>query len=134
LGIHTLGYKYTAVFPHVTRAELEAMCIGLDESVEGGGAPELSLNGELILGPIHHKSIVRYIPDGTAHVYGTLPGFRAKPRSHVCATPLQEEMLQHFETETFFQRPCHRASGKRRASATSQLKPVKVPSGTDFGA
>ncbi len=105
IGVHTLGYKNTAGFPHVTRSELETLCLGLEESVEGGGAPELALNGEVVLGPIHHKSIVRYIPDGTANVYGTLPGFRPKPRTRVCATPLQDEMSAHFNCGVQFGPP-----------------------------
>ncbi|APG78400.1 hypothetical protein 1 [Hubei picorna-like virus 4] len=105
VGIHTLGYKSTAGFPHVTRSDLEALCVELETSIEGVGTPTLALHGEVVLGPIHHKSMLRYIPDGTANVYGNLPGFRAKPRSRVKATPLQERMLEHFGIEVSFGAP-----------------------------
>lgn len=98
LGLHTIGYNTTAGFPHVTRDEILSLC-STDIGVNGVGAPKLSLNGENVLLPPHHKSVIRYIESGTANVYGSLPGFRAKPRSRVCSTPLQEEMVEHFKCE-----------------------------------
>lgn len=97
LGLHTLGYKTTAVFPHVTLDVLEGMCgKALKYAVEGGGEPKFSLNGEITgssLLPPHHKSVTRYLEQGTVNIYGCLPGFRQRPKSSVTATPLQEEML-----------------------------------------
>lgn len=98
MGIHTLGHQRTAGFPHVTRTQLLAVMEDDVAQISAGAAPLLSLNG-VALEPIHHKSVLRYIPEGTARVYGSLPGARPKPRSRVCATPLQQEMLEHFGGE-----------------------------------
>lgn len=105
LGLHTLGHNQTVGFPHVTKDVLETLCVSEDPVVEGGGEPMLSLNGETVLVEPHHKSIFRYLPEGVANIYGSFSGFRPKPRSRVCATPLQDEMLKHFECELEFGRP-----------------------------
>lgn len=96
LGLHTLGCRNTAAFPHVRRDELESLCTDPIGNIEGVGEPKLTLNGDNILVPPHHKSVFRYMQKGTANVYGCLPGARPKPRSRVCATPLQEIMVEHF--------------------------------------
>lgn len=96
LGLHTVGYQYTLGFPHVTRDELVGACPALDTAVDGAGMPTLALQGDVQLGPIHYKSLFRYMERGLCNVYGTLPGFRNKPRSRVCETPLQKQMLEHY--------------------------------------
>lgn len=96
LGLHTLGCRGTAVFPHVTRDALGALCDSGIGAIEGVGEPQLTLNGENIVVPPHHKSVFRYLDRGHANVYGSLPGFRPRPRSKVKATPLQQEVMEHF--------------------------------------
>ena len=105
LGLHTLGHNQTAGFPHVMRDVLEALCVSEDPVVEGGGEPMLSLNGETVLTEPHHKSIFRYLTSGVANIYGSFSGFRPKPRSRVCATPLQDKMLDHLGCDLEFGRP-----------------------------
>jgi hypothetical protein len=102
VGIHTLGYTQVCGYMYVPRSAIEAL-IGLVQAVnggivvQGGGKPMLDLNDtEIVLIPAHHKSIFRYVQEGTANIYGTFPGFRPKPRSKVCKTPLHEEMLEHY--------------------------------------
>lgn len=99
VGMHTLGHNRSAGFPHVTRSQLERLCVAAYPIVEGGGEPMLSLQGECILSAPHYKSLFRYLPEGVANIYGSFTGFRPKPRSRVCATPLQLEMLEHFKIE-----------------------------------
>nr|URG14822.1 MAG: RNA dependent RNA polymerase [Picornaviridae sp.] len=105
LGLHTLGHNQTVGFPHVTQGVLEKLCESETPVVEGGGEPMLALNGEVVLVEPHHKSIFRYLPEGVANIYGSFSGFRPKPRSRVCATPLQDKMCDHFECELEFGRP-----------------------------
>lgn len=105
LGLHTLGHNQTVGFPHVTKDVLEKLCESEVPMVEGGGEPMLALNGEVVLVEPHHKSIFRYLPEGVANIYGSFTGFRPKPRSRVCATPLQDKMCDHFECELEFGRP-----------------------------
>jgi len=109
LGLHTLGYKTTAVFPHLTLEVLEGMCgPQLQHAVVGGGEPQFSLNGELTsasLLPPHHKSVTRYLETGTVNVYGCMPGFRQRPKSSVMATPLQQEMLEELGCEINYSKP-----------------------------
>jgi hypothetical protein len=98
IGFHTVGHEYNAGFPHVTKQELLDLCSeDLPLTVEGGGAPMLSLHSEVQLVEPHYKSVFRYLPEGTLNVYGTFPGFRPKPRSRVTSTPLQATMLEHFQ-------------------------------------
>jgi len=105
LGLHTLGYNTTVGFPHVLRSTLERLCDTAVPTVSGGGEPMLSLNGETVLVEPHHKSIFRYLPEGTANIYGSFSGFRPKPRSRVCDTPLKDRMVEHFKCEPEFGRP-----------------------------
>lgn len=104
LGLHTLGHNKTAGFPHVTRSQLEACCDDPMASVEDGGEPLLSLNGAQLVPP-HHKSVIRYMDTGVARIYGSLSGPRARPKSRVCETPLQKEMLEHFGGEVGHGKP-----------------------------
>jgi hypothetical protein len=105
MGIHTLGYKSTAVFPHITSSDIESLLEPSISSVQGGDETLLNLNGEVILGEPHYKSILRYMPEGTVNIYGSLSGFRPKPRSRVTTTPLVKEMCEHFNYEIGFGQP-----------------------------
>lgn len=105
LGLHTLGHNCTAAFPHVTRSQLESICVDPISNISGEGSPMLSLNGDVELIPPHHKSVLRYLSQGTAHIYGSFPGFRPKPRSRVCPTPLREVFQEHFKCDITFDKP-----------------------------
>lgn len=104
MGIHTVGYQRTYGAPHLTLDELEAM-IPDEVVISDGNMPKLSLNGDVTLLTPHTKCISRYFPKGVAKVYGSLPGFRPKMKSKVCATPLQEEMLDHFQIKVEHGKP-----------------------------
>lgn len=106
LGIHTVGYNFTSGYPHVMRTDLESMIASFETIVvEGGGTPVLSLNSDVKLVEPHHKSLFRYIKQGTVRIYGSFPGFRPKPKSRVCDTPLIDEMCKHFNYEVGFGKP-----------------------------
>jgi hypothetical protein len=98
LGIHTLGYKETAGFTYLPKGEIDRLTEG-SLVVTSGPQPKFDLQGVVSLTEPHHRSLMRYLEHGTLTVYGSMPGFRARPISKVCATPLQTEMLKHFDIE-----------------------------------
>lgn len=98
VGQHMLGHNSTAGFVSITKSTLEKL-MGDELEVVAGEAPKMQLNGDIHLPPPHHRSLLRYLETGSVRIYGSLPGFRAKPKSKVCATPLRKEMCEHFETK-----------------------------------
>lgn len=46
-------------------------------------------------GPLHFKSPVRFIQQGTAHVYGSFVGFRSEPKTTVKPTIMCKKMIDH---------------------------------------
>lgn len=96
IGVHTLGHGEVRGYPHVSQTHLRKL-LGNTPLVEGGGSPLFDLQGNNTQpGRLHPRSVVRYLETGTANVYGGLPGGRPKPRSRVCGTPLQQEMLEEL--------------------------------------
>jgi len=124
MGVHTIGYINSIGFPHITRSEIMSM---LDENdlsfIEGGGKPAFSLQSDVHLQPPHHKSIFRYIETGILNFYGTIPGFIAKGKSRVCATPFQQEMLDHFDVELDHGAPALNGWEPWRKNIVEMVKP-----------
>jgi len=60
------------------------------------GQPDLTdKNGEqIVLQPLHHKSVFRFLEQGVANVYGSLPGFRATHRSKVTKTHIADACVE----------------------------------------
>lgn len=97
LGIHYLGMVETC--------EIGAIAI-TDELVNRGinsfndlivqsGPPMISAPSAIrTLGPLHNKSVFRYIPDGIANVYGSFSGFKVAPKTHVQPSLLIDSMLK----------------------------------------
>lgn len=57
---------------------------------------DFKLNGsdtKHVLGPLHHKSPLRYLTEGDAEVYGSTSSFRAAPKSRVCKTIIADRMM-----------------------------------------
>jgi hypothetical protein len=46
------------------------------------------------IGPLHKKSVFRYLPQGKAHIYGSFSDFRSKPKSQVSNTPMSYELAK----------------------------------------
>lgn len=97
VGIHTLGNLRSAVAIGVYYEDIEFLMSKFDAQVDGAGAP--SIPEGKTLQPLHHKSLVRYLPDAKIELFGSFPGFRPRPKTKVKATPLQKEMCEHFGIE-----------------------------------
>jgi hypothetical protein len=126
-GLHTVGYNTTLGVPYVTKSTLETMISSLTPSsfiVQGCGAPKLGLNNELTLVTPHHKSLVRYLEKGNVNVYGSFSGFRPKPRSRVCPTPLCKEMCEYFGTQIKHGKPAMSGWEPWRKNIVEMVKPT----------
>lgn len=112
IGLHTLGFETQCGVISVLRSDIEQLesLVKGDKSVhfqiDGSGAPNFeSPDGPKTITVPHHKSVIRYLPSGTANIYGSFTGFRPKPKSSVTSTPLQAEMLEHFNCEVEHGKP-----------------------------
>ena len=86
------------------------MCIPTGKLPRGLAAtnrePQLSLKDkEVTVGELHYRSTLRYIANARISVMGSLKGFRAKPRSKVCPTPLEKEFLEYYGVKQEFGAP-----------------------------
>lgn len=132
VGIHTLGYERKCGILRIKRSQIDAAILAHSDRrglsvqgcIVGGGAPVLGLGGvEVPLMPVHHKSIFRYMEAGSAQIFGTLPGFRPKPRSRVCGTPLQKEMCEHFDIKVEHGQPEMKGWEPWRKNVIEMVKP-----------
>lgn len=126
LGIHTVGYKNMCGFPHVSRERLEALMEKAThvKHVNGGGEPVLSLHGDVNLISPHHKSLFRFLNEGTARIYGSFPGFRPKPKSRVTRTPICKAVLEHFNTSVKHDKPAMDGWEPWRKNVVEMVKPT----------
>jgi hypothetical protein len=130
-GLHIAGYNKTCVNVCVTKADVEAMCAQIAQKsgtcavVQGGGEPMLDLHmKKSVVTEPHHKSIVRYLPEGNANVYGSFAGFKPAPKSKVCATPLQGVMEEHFAYKCGFGKPAMEGWEPWRKNVVEMVKPT----------
>lgn len=97
LGLHIIGGWTNSVACVVLPKEsFERARDHLKAEVIQAGVPDLrDAQGKPIeLLPLHRKSTFRYIENGTASVYGSLPGFRAAGKSKVTKTVIHDAMLE----------------------------------------
>ncbi len=97
LGLHQTGGRYckmTAV--QITREHISMAKDFFQISMIQCGSPDLTdKNGKaIVVQPLHHKSVFRYLESGTANVYGSLPGFRATGKSRVTRTHVHKAMVE----------------------------------------
>lgn len=110
IGIHFLGKDHSMGILKIDANQIANLIQNgnfLNKSiVQSGSEPLLNCKDKQnVLSEIHHKSILRYMEKGSLNVYGTFTGFRPKPKSQVCATPLQELFLEHYCTEVKHGKP-----------------------------
>lgn len=94
LGLHqTGGTLCRATSVKICKESVQRALDKFNEPMVQAGAPFLEdVNGKPIeVQPLHPKSVFRFIEAGVGHVYGSLPGFRAKHTSKVRPTMLAEE-------------------------------------------
>nr|QIN96623.1 MAG: hypothetical protein 1 [Marnaviridae sp.] len=130
-GLHIVGYNDRCGSVCVSRDLLEEMIatheakFGQYSLVQGGGEPMLDLvdkKNPLVMP--HHKSLFRYLPEGSMNLYGSFAGFRPRPRSKVGATPLQEVMLEHFECEVGHGKPVMDGWEPWRKNVVEMVRPT----------
>jgi len=130
LGIHALGYGSQCGFLFVPKTALEELIVaqkrltGLAVEVQGGGEPRLEcgIYSKTLTEP-HHKSVVRYLETGVANVYGSFAGFRPKPKSRVCETPLADTMCEHFDYTVKYGAPVMSGWEPWRKNIVEMVKP-----------
>lgn len=99
VGFHALGYNNDAgaiSLPHFVVMEVEKQVSAI-APVEVTRGPQLGLQNEIQPGQIHHKSNFRFQEKGVVQHYGTLPGFRPRPRSKVQPTPICDLVTEFME-------------------------------------
>ncbi len=129
IGIHMLGYQNQCGYTAINREDIEdlihqsQMRYNMVE-VHGGGEPLLNLETKKnVLTQPHHRSLMRYLEDGTANVYGSFAGFRPRPKSHVCATPLSERFLNYYGTEVRHGKPAMNGWEPWRKNVEQMVQP-----------
>jgi len=96
LGLHIIGGWTKSVAAVVLPKEsYESAREALKAEIVQAGEPDLhdAFGNPIELLPLHKKSTFRFIEEGTASVYGSLPGFRAKGKSKVTKTIIHNAML-----------------------------------------
>lgn len=110
IGLHLLGLREHVGFVAVREREIRALMQHPSFSslkVQGGGSPMLTCSKRTYtVGNLHHRSLFRYLNRARLHIYGTLSGFRPNPKSKVCATPIQKEILIKYDREVAHGAPC----------------------------
>lgn len=130
-GLHIMGYGNTCGIVCVDLTLINEMItsheseFGKFSEVQGGGEPMLCTKD--IQNPLtvpHYKSLFRYLPEGSLNVYGSFTGFRPRPKSSVCATPLQENMMEYFDCTINHGRPCMDGWEPWRKNVVEMVQPT----------
>ncbi len=102
-GMHLLGRKNTVGIQRIPFHLVKNLMALVDKmdifplTTQAGDFPRMSCGlRKHVLGPIDARSKVRYLEEGTVKIYGSFTGLRNHPKSAVCATPLQDVMMEHF--------------------------------------
>jgi len=128
IGIHMLGASHRVGVLQITIDQINELYTSnvftKRPIVQSGTIPSLTCASRThTLGPIHHKSLVRYLEAGTVNVYGSFEGFRPKPKSKVCSTPLQKDVLEHYNTTVGYDKPAMSGWEPWRKNIIEMVKP-----------
>jgi hypothetical protein len=128
MGIHMLGAQHNVGILKVTVNDLnqlaKAACISQRPVVQGCGEPKLNcLTRTNVLTEPHVKSMFRYLETGSLNMYGSFAGFRPKPKSNVCPTPLQKEFLEYYDVEVEHGKPAMAGWEPWRKNVVEMVKP-----------
>lgn len=127
-GFHMLGKGNAVGVLNVCVSELSKLaiqeCISKRPVVQSGEKPPMNCSvREMVVTEPHHKSLFRYLEAGNLNMYGSFAGFRPKPKSKVCATPLCEVMLQHYGVEPGYGAPVMTGWEPWRKNVVEMVKP-----------
>jgi len=125
LGIHVMGGGNEVFSIPLT---IDIVQMGMGHFVEPHmepTAPRLDVPGfETPLMDLHHKSVMRYIEDGTARVYGSFSGFKQAPKSHVRPTFISEIVQAQCDVPVKTTKPQMSGYVPWRIAAVEMVKPV----------
>lgn len=95
LGLHQLGGARQQVFSvALTQSRVEEALKHFDRVHIEPSAPVLQApSAPKSLGPVRHRSPLRWLQKGHLKVYGSFAGFTPAPRSRVCSTLLGKQIL-----------------------------------------
>lgn len=130
-GIHMLGRERQAGVLSIKKSEIENLlkhdAISKRPIVQAGFAPFMEVESRKhVLGPLHHRSMIRYIQKGVVGVHGSFLGFRPKPKSKVRATPLQGEFLAHYGTQVAYCEPAMKGWKPWKINLEAMIQPRSI--------
>jgi hypothetical protein len=99
VGLHFLGNEHHIGILQVNLGEILNLITSRRPIVQAGVAPDMTCSKRShVLSEVHHKSVIKYVEKGVLNVYGSFSGFRPRPKSSVCETPLVDDFLEHYNT------------------------------------
>lgn len=107
VGIHQLGGTHNiASGLKIDKDLVDAAILHFNRPLIQGGTPNLSASGyERRVGPLSHRSPVRFLKEGVCNVYGTFQGWQPRPRSRVVKTILYESLKNDRNWDPQFAAP-----------------------------
>jgi len=114
LGIHGSGNMGGGVFMHtITQGMMNDILKKFEPQVDMGTMPISAGMCKRTLGPMHAKSPLRWLPEGTAHIMGSFEGYRPKHKSKVkrsyIADFVEDEYPNKFAAPDMSWKPWHLA-------------------------
>lgn len=103
MGIHQTGGKFNTVTSvQIYQSDFDVVQHLIKEMFSPNKPKLVDTQGaDIIIQPLHHKSVFRYMEDGTANVFGSLPGFRPKHKSKVTKTFIHDNVVARgYEVKT----------------------------------
>ncbi len=96
LGIHTAGSPDCGIFfQHISQALINKYISNFAPQIEIGDIPISAPGYPRSLGPVHHKSTLRFLESGTVNLMGSFTGYRPKHKSRVKDTYIKEYVTGH---------------------------------------
>jgi hypothetical protein len=107
LGLHQLGGSRNRVFAvKLTQGSLDRAQIFFSRPVIQAGVPRISCSRNTkVLGPVGHKSPLRWLTTGSITTFGTFIGYQVRSRSKVCSTLCGDYIKSVREWQIPFGRP-----------------------------